>query len=175
MTALSVCLTLLAALANAAASVLQRRALAETTGTTAVALLRRTGWIWGAALLVVSGALQALALATGPGRGAAGDEHGTAVHPAGRRCRLPAPARPADPRGVRGDGCRPRNVPRAVRPAGSIGELLARVDELLVPEPVKVHQVARAAALFRADAARLVAALPGGSPGARAGRVGPPP
>ncbi|WP_037775491.1 DMT family transporter [Streptomyces pristinaespiralis] len=66
MTALSVCLALLAALANAAASVLQRRALADMPTTTAMALLRRPGWMWGAAMLVVSGALQALALATGP-------------------------------------------------------------------------------------------------------------
>ncbi|MFJ3102290.1 DMT family transporter [Streptomyces sp. NPDC086835] len=66
MTALSVCLALLAALANAAASVLQRRALADLAGATAMALLRRPGWVWGAAMLVLSGALQALALATGP-------------------------------------------------------------------------------------------------------------
>jgi drug/metabolite transporter (DMT)-like permease len=43
MTALSVCLALLAALANAAASVLQRRALADIAGATVMALLRRPG------------------------------------------------------------------------------------------------------------------------------------
>jgi UDP-N-acetylglucosamine:LPS N-acetylglucosamine transferase len=43
--------------------------------------------------------------------------------------------------------------------ADSLGELLWRVDELLVPGPVREGRLARAAALFRDDAARLVAAL----------------
>ncbi|MGW7467604.1 DMT family transporter [Streptomyces xantholiticus] len=71
MMALSVCLALLAALGNAAASVLQRRAAANVgrakSGTSPTgALLRQRVWIWGAALLAVSGTCQALALATGP-------------------------------------------------------------------------------------------------------------
>jgi len=45
--------------------------------------------------------------------------------------------------------------------AGGLGELLWRVDELLAPGPVREGQLARAAALFRDDAARLVAELAG--------------
>jgi UDP-N-acetylglucosamine:LPS N-acetylglucosamine transferase len=48
--------------------------------------------------------------------------------------------------------------------AGSIGDLVARVRELVAPGAARGRQVARAAALFRGDAARLVAALPGGGP-----------
>ncbi|MEU9981779.1 DMT family transporter [Streptomyces sp. NPDC050856] len=73
MTALSICLALLAALGNAGASVLQRRAAADAgaagsaaRGSWAAGLLHRRVWVWGAALLAVSGVLQALALATGP-------------------------------------------------------------------------------------------------------------
>ncbi|URM88787.1 DMT family transporter [Streptomyces sp. MRC013] len=72
MLALSVCLALLAAVGNAAASVLQRRAAADAGAAgTAVrgwwpGLVRRRVWVWGAAMLGLSGVLQALALATGP-------------------------------------------------------------------------------------------------------------
>ncbi|MCP9956275.1 DMT family transporter [Streptomyces sudanensis] len=71
MLALSVCLALLAAVGNAAASVLQRRAAADAGAAGAAGgwwpgLVRRRVWVWGAALLGVSGLLQALALATGP-------------------------------------------------------------------------------------------------------------
>lgn len=71
MMALSVALALLAALGNAAASVLQRRAAADLGGTkggraSTAALLRQRVWVWGAALLGFSGICQALALATGP-------------------------------------------------------------------------------------------------------------
>ncbi|ATW47098.1 MGDG synthase family glycosyltransferase [Streptomyces peucetius] len=43
--------------------------------------------------------------------------------------------------------------------AGSLGELLWRVDELVVSGPLRERQLARAAALFRDDAARFVAEL----------------
>ncbi|UYQ60363.1 MGDG synthase family glycosyltransferase [Streptomyces peucetius] len=43
--------------------------------------------------------------------------------------------------------------------ASSLGELLWRADELLAPGPVREAQLARAAALFRDDAARFVAEL----------------
>ncbi|WP_228973001.1 DMT family transporter [Streptomyces sp. DH12] len=73
MLALSICLALLAAVGNAAASVLQRRAAADAgpVGTAARGwwpggLLRRRAWVLGSVVLGVSGALQALALATGP-------------------------------------------------------------------------------------------------------------
>ncbi|GGQ08908.1 DMT family transporter [Streptomyces roseolilacinus] len=72
MLALSICLALLAAVGNAAASVLQRRAAADTgTAGTAVRgwwprLVRRRVWVWGSAVLGLSGVFQALALATGP-------------------------------------------------------------------------------------------------------------
>ncbi|WP_256107523.1 DMT family transporter [Streptomyces sp. ODS05-4] len=74
MLALSICLALLAALGNAGASVLQRRAAAEAApaspgarhGSWLAGLLHRRVWLWGAALLGVAGVLQALALATGP-------------------------------------------------------------------------------------------------------------
>ncbi|WP_030924442.1 DMT family transporter [Streptomyces sp. NRRL B-24720] len=70
---LSVVLALLAALGNAGASVLQRRAAAvDLPGLPGshlfgkLGFIRRPAWRWGAALLVVSGLAQALALATGP-------------------------------------------------------------------------------------------------------------
>lgn len=73
MMALSVCFALLAALGNAVASVLQRRGAADLGAggahgrvSTLAALVRRRVWLWGAAMLAVSGILQALALATGP-------------------------------------------------------------------------------------------------------------
>ncbi|MEV4333168.1 DMT family transporter [Streptomyces sp. NPDC049597] len=75
MTAFSVLLALFAALGNAAASVLQRRAAAEEAAPSsapdrrwswAVRLARRPVWLWGAALLALSGLCQAAALATGP-------------------------------------------------------------------------------------------------------------
>uniref|UniRef100_A0AAU3H302 DMT family transporter n=1 Tax=Streptomyces sp. NBC_01401 TaxID=2903854 RepID=A0AAU3H302_9ACTN len=73
MIALSVALALFAALGNAAASVLQRRAAAadapDTSGGRLIGrfgFVRRPAWRWGAGLLIVSGAAQALALATGP-------------------------------------------------------------------------------------------------------------
>ncbi|MEU6060737.1 DMT family transporter [Streptomyces sp. NPDC047097] len=74
MLALSIGLALLAALGNAGASVLQRRAAAELGpdpadaphGSWLTGLVHRRVWVWGAALLAVSGVLQALALATGP-------------------------------------------------------------------------------------------------------------
>ncbi|MCS0634920.1 DMT family transporter [Streptomyces sp. LP05-1] len=71
MTALSICLALLAALGNAGASVLQRRGAATERegrhrGSWLAGLVHRSVWLWGAALLAVSGVLQALALATGP-------------------------------------------------------------------------------------------------------------
>lgn len=78
MLALSICLALLAAMGNAAASVLQRRAAADT-GTADTAgpadtaargwwqrLVRRRVWVWGSVMLGLSGLFQALALATGP-------------------------------------------------------------------------------------------------------------
>ncbi|GAA4935673.1 DMT family transporter [Streptomyces coeruleoprunus] len=94
MLALSICLALMAALGNAAASVLQRRAAADAgperpaggpqgggprTGRRVhrparrgpgagwwPRLVRRRVWVWGAVMLAVSGIFQALALATGP-------------------------------------------------------------------------------------------------------------
>ncbi|MGW8799047.1 DMT family transporter [Streptomyces sp. NPDC055775] len=70
---LSVVLALLAALGNAGASVLQRRAAAvDRPGPPGshpfgkLEFIRRPAWRWGAGLLVVSGLAQALALATGP-------------------------------------------------------------------------------------------------------------
>ncbi|RST13623.1 hypothetical protein E2C00_03120 [Streptomyces sp. WAC05374] len=74
MLALSICLALLAALGNAGASVLQRQGAAATgtepasarRGSWMAGLVHRRVWVWGAALLAVSGILQALALATGP-------------------------------------------------------------------------------------------------------------
>ncbi|MGA5421575.1 DMT family transporter [Streptomyces lavendulocolor] len=74
MLALSICLALLAALGNAGASVLQRRGAAAAApepdsarrGAWIAGLVHRRVWVWGAALLAVSGILQALALATGP-------------------------------------------------------------------------------------------------------------
>ncbi|MEU5836933.1 DMT family transporter [Streptomyces diacarni] len=72
-TAVSLVLALLAALGNAAASVLQRRAAAvEGPGPSGRRLswlphlLRRPVWLWGAVTLVASGVCQAGALATGP-------------------------------------------------------------------------------------------------------------
>lgn len=71
--AVSVFLALLAALANAAASVLQRRAAATeriAPGDGRLSwfahLLHRPVWMWGSAMLVFSGIFQAGALATGP-------------------------------------------------------------------------------------------------------------
>ncbi|MFJ8074444.1 DMT family transporter [Streptomyces sp. NPDC096176] len=73
MMALSICLALLAAIGNAGASVLQRRAAADigpgrpqARSSAVGALLRQRVWMWGAALLGLSGICQALALATGP-------------------------------------------------------------------------------------------------------------
>ncbi|MEU7281711.1 DMT family transporter [Streptomyces sp. NPDC045431] len=75
MLALSILLALLAALGNAGASVLQRRAAADVgpgpsrargRGGWMANLVHRRVWVWGAGLLAVSGILQALALATGP-------------------------------------------------------------------------------------------------------------
>ncbi|KDR63931.1 MULTISPECIES: DMT family transporter [Streptomyces] len=75
MTVLTVVLALLAALGNAAASVLQRRGTTQVDGggaavarwwSWATRLLRRRVWLWGAALLAVSGLCQAAALAAGP-------------------------------------------------------------------------------------------------------------
>lgn len=69
---LSVALALIAALGNAAASVLQRRAAAAAPSVGGrrlswlAGVVRRSGWLWGAALLVFSGLAQAGALATGP-------------------------------------------------------------------------------------------------------------
>ncbi|MGI5347487.1 DMT family transporter [Streptomyces sp. CA-250714] len=72
-TAVSIVLAVLAALGNAAASVLQRRAAAvELPGPSGrrlswlPGLLRRPVWLWGAATLVLSAVCQAGALATGP-------------------------------------------------------------------------------------------------------------
>ncbi|MGP3981780.1 DMT family transporter [Streptomyces sp. KR80] len=72
MTALSIVLALLAALGNAGASVLQRRAAAdEPSGSSAaglswlVRLVHRPVWLWGAGLLAVSGVCQAAALGAG--------------------------------------------------------------------------------------------------------------
>jgi drug/metabolite transporter (DMT)-like permease len=69
----SVVLALLAALANAAASVLQRRAAATEKATSSgrrfswlTHLLHRPVWMWGSAMLVLSGICQAGALAAGP-------------------------------------------------------------------------------------------------------------
>lgn len=71
--AVSVFLALLAALANAAASVLQRRAAATervAPGDGRLSwlthLLHRPVWMWGSGMLVFSGIFQAGALATGP-------------------------------------------------------------------------------------------------------------
>lgn len=73
MTALSIFLALLAAFGNATASVFQRSAAAverEHPTTSRFSWLadvvRRPLWVWGAATLVLSGILQAGALATGP-------------------------------------------------------------------------------------------------------------
>ncbi|QPP11081.1 hypothetical protein G4Z16_28345 [Streptomyces bathyalis] len=73
LTAVSVFLALLAALANAAASVLQRRAAATERITSSgrrfswlTHLLHRPVWMWGTGMLVFSGIFQAGALATGP-------------------------------------------------------------------------------------------------------------
>ncbi|MFC7472238.1 hypothetical protein ACFQVA_39170 [Actinomadura keratinilytica] len=75
MTVLTVVLALLAALGNAAASVLQRRGTTQVDGggaavarwwSWATRLLRRRVWLWGAALLAVSGLCQAAALAADP-------------------------------------------------------------------------------------------------------------
>jgi drug/metabolite transporter (DMT)-like permease len=69
---LSVALALIAALGNAAASVLQRRAAAAAPAVGGhrlswlVGAVQRSGWLWGAGLLVLSGLAQAGALATGP-------------------------------------------------------------------------------------------------------------
>jgi drug/metabolite transporter (DMT)-like permease len=69
---LSVALALVAAMGNAAASVLQRRAAAGAPSVGGhrlswlAGLVRRSGWLWGAGLLVLSGLAQAGALATGP-------------------------------------------------------------------------------------------------------------
>src|SRR5581483_12003777 len=74
MTGVTVLLALLAALSNAAASVLQRRAAvqeAEECGRARAALrrlahlLRRPNWLAGSGLLALSSLLQAAALATG--------------------------------------------------------------------------------------------------------------
>ncbi|GGR92288.1 MULTISPECIES: DMT family transporter [Streptomyces] len=75
MTAVTVLLALLAALANASASVLQRRAAVQETdqggepGPSILRripqLLRRRSWLAGAGMLLLSGLLQAGALATG--------------------------------------------------------------------------------------------------------------
>jgi drug/metabolite transporter (DMT)-like permease len=71
--AVSVFLALLAALANAAASVLQRRAAAAERIAPSgrrlswlTHLLHRPVWMWGSAMLLFSGLFQAGALATGP-------------------------------------------------------------------------------------------------------------
>lgn len=71
--ALTVVLALLAALGNAAASVLQRRAAATERPGPAdgrfswlAKLLHRPVWMWGSAMLVLSGICQAGALAAGP-------------------------------------------------------------------------------------------------------------
>lgn len=71
--AVSVLLALMAALANAAASVLQRRAAATEHVSSSARrlswlghLLHRPVWMWGSAMLLVSGICQAGALATGP-------------------------------------------------------------------------------------------------------------
>lgn len=76
MLALSICLALLAAVGNAAASVLQRRAAADTGAADERSaapsrrwlprLMRRRVWVWGSVMLALSGIFQALALATGP-------------------------------------------------------------------------------------------------------------
>jgi drug/metabolite transporter (DMT)-like permease len=70
---LSVMLALLAALANAAASVLQRRAAATERVAPSgrrfswlTHLLHRPVWMWGSAMLIFSGIFQAGALAAGP-------------------------------------------------------------------------------------------------------------
>lgn len=69
----SVVLALMAALANAAASVLQRRAAATEKATSTgrgfswlTHLLHRPVWMWGSFMLVISGICQAGALGTGP-------------------------------------------------------------------------------------------------------------
>ncbi|MFI8003397.1 DMT family transporter [Streptomyces sp. NPDC086010] len=73
MIVLCVVLALVAALGNAAASVLQRRAAATDLSTSAwgraagrFGFVRLRVWRWGAGLLALSGAAQALALAAGP-------------------------------------------------------------------------------------------------------------
>jgi drug/metabolite transporter (DMT)-like permease len=73
LTVVSVFLALLAALANAAASVLQRRAAATERVAPSgrrfswlAHLLHRPVWMWGSAMLIFSGVFQAGALATGP-------------------------------------------------------------------------------------------------------------
>ncbi|CAM5610892.1 Membrane protein OS=Streptomyces gougerotii OX=53448 GN=GCM10010227_01740 PE=4 SV=1 [Streptomyces diastaticus subsp. diastaticus] len=75
MTILTVVLALLAALGNAAASVLQRRGttLVDDGGldvarwwSWAARLIHRRVWLWGAGLLALSGLCQAAALAAGP-------------------------------------------------------------------------------------------------------------
>ncbi|MFD4985570.1 DMT family transporter [Streptomyces sp. NPDC058374] len=74
MTVLTVVLALLAALGNAAASVLQRRGTTLVDGgaastrwrSWAARLVHRRVWLWGAALLAISGLCQAAALAAGP-------------------------------------------------------------------------------------------------------------
>ncbi|SCK53497.1 hypothetical protein H180DRAFT_04865 [Streptomyces sp. WMMB 322] len=73
LTVVSVVLALLAALANAAASVLQRRAAATERIASSgrrfswlTHLLHRPVWMWGTAMLVFSGIFQAGALAAGP-------------------------------------------------------------------------------------------------------------
>ncbi|MEV0489787.1 DMT family transporter [Streptomyces atratus] len=73
MITVSVVVALIAALGNAAASVLQRHAAtADLPGLTGshrlgrLGFVRRPAWRWGAGLLIVSGLAQALALATGP-------------------------------------------------------------------------------------------------------------
>ncbi|MFG2925609.1 DMT family transporter [Streptomyces sp. NPDC048305] len=73
MTLLSIALALIAAFGNAAASVLQRRAAAldltqapTDQSPRGFGWIRRPIWLWGAVMLIVSGAAQALALATGP-------------------------------------------------------------------------------------------------------------
>lgn len=73
LTIVSVVLALLAALANAAASVLQRRAAATEKGVAGgrwyswlTHLLHRPVWMWGSGMLVLSAVCQAGALAAGP-------------------------------------------------------------------------------------------------------------
>ncbi|GGW40039.1 MGDG synthase family glycosyltransferase [Streptomyces xantholiticus] len=56
-------------------------------------------------------------------------------------------------------GVRAMSAEGVTASASSLGELLWWVDELLMPGPVRERQLARAAALFRDDAARFVAEL----------------